>query len=94
MSAALALIDGWKEEPKPVPLRARIYLAASRRDEASYDPNATTAANSYDRARRILTLINRQGSAPVSSYSYTYDSNGRGRVDAIASGTQRRTPCG
>jgi RHS repeat-associated protein len=51
------------------------YDRSSLKTKVSY-PNATTAATTYDRARRILTLVNRQGAAPVSSYSYTYDGNG------------------
>ncbi len=69
------------------------YDRSSLKTKVAY-PNGTTAANTYDRARRILTVVNTQGAAPVSSYAYTYDANGRGRVDALASGTQRRTPCG
>ena len=51
------------------------YDRSSLKTEVSY-PNGTTAATTYDRARRILTLVNLQGSAPVSSFSYSYDANG------------------
>ena len=51
------------------------YDRSSLKTKVSY-PNSTTAATTYDRARRILTLVNLQGSAPVSSFSYSYDANG------------------
>jgi len=43
------------------------YDRSSLKTRVGY-PNGTTAANTHDRARRILTHVNRQGSAPVSSY--------------------------
>ncbi len=51
------------------------YDRSSLKTKVGY-PNGTNAATTYDHAKRILTLVNRQGAAPVSSYSYTYDANG------------------
>ena len=51
------------------------YDRSSLKTGVNY-PNGTTATTTYDRARRTLSLVNRQGAAPVSSYSYIYDANG------------------
>jgi len=40
------------------------------------DANGVKATRTYDKADRLLTLVNAKGAAAVSSYAYTYDHNG------------------
>jgi YD repeat-containing protein len=51
------------------------YDRSSLQTKVSY-PNGTNATQTHDRARRVLTIGNRQGTATVSSYAYGYDANG------------------
>jgi RHS repeat-associated protein len=51
------------------------YDRAGLKTKVSY-PNGSNATYTYDNARRISTITNKQGVALVSSYSYSYDSNG------------------
>lgn len=54
---------------------AYTYDRSSLLTQTAY-PNGTQATVAYDGARRQTNVANRQGTATVSSYAYTYDANG------------------
>jgi len=51
------------------------YDRSSLQTRVTY-PNGTSAENRFDNARRIEQIQNRQGTAIISQYDYSYDTNG------------------
>jgi RHS repeat-associated protein len=66
------------------------YTPAGRQATVTY-PNGTSASYSYWPSNRIETIVHKAGETVISSYAYTYDSNGNRARQVEAQGAASET---